>query len=60
MSSLPHCTKHYSECDTCLNREYDPFRCLRCKAGDHYEDENNLQDSITLQQLIKEIEDNEC
>ena len=48
----------FNECDTCLNREYDPFRCQLCKGGDHYEDEDKSE-SITLQQLIKEIEDRE-
>lgn len=54
------CTRQYRDCDTCLNREYDPFRCVRCKSGDHYEDEENTREFITLQQLIKEIEDKEC
>lgn len=34
----------YEECDTCLNREHDPFVCDDCEDGDLYESEEGLED----------------
>lgn len=42
----------YPECETCLNREYDPFQCDMCEEGSHYENEDS-EEFMTLQDLIQ-------
>ena len=39
----------YPECDSCLNREYDPFECEECVDADHYipEDEEGVDDAAS-------------
>lgn len=31
--------KKFPECEDCINKECDPFRCENCVNGDHYEGE---------------------
>lgn len=35
----------YPECDTCINREYDPFQCESCNHGSNYEPEDDGEDT---------------
>lgn len=37
-------SRDYPECDTCINREYDPFACEDCNDGSNYEPEDSEED----------------
>lgn len=36
----------YPECDTCINREFDPFQCESCNNGSNYEPEDDGEDTV--------------
>lgn len=43
--------KGYPECESCVNREFDPFQCDSCEDGSNYESEEE-QDFLTIHDLI--------
>lgn len=44
----------YPECETCVNRKYDPFLCKVCDNGDKYENDDEC-DYITVAELDEMI-----
>jgi hypothetical protein len=36
----------YPECDSCLNREFDPFQCESCDDGSNYEPEEEMAEEF--------------
>lgn len=42
--------KGFPECATCVNREFDPFECEKCKEGSNWEGEDDSEE-ITIHDL---------
>lgn len=42
-SSVMGGKSRYPECDSCINREFDPFQCAECKNGSNYEGEDDSE-----------------
>lgn len=34
----------YPECDSCINKEFDPFQCDTCEDGSNYESEDDSEE----------------
>jgi len=43
--------KGWPECNSCINREFDPFKCENCAAGGNYESEDDM-DALTVHELL--------
>lgn len=41
----------YPECDTCINREHDPFACEDCDEGSNYEPEDTEDEDDDFEEL---------
>lgn len=40
---MTNCGK-YPQCETCVNREFDPFQCAECVDGRNYEPHDSTDD----------------
>lgn len=52
----------YEECDSCVNRKYDPEQCEDCDDADNFEpyddmDEDSLHDTETEDMTIEQFKD---
>ena len=47
----------YPECETCINREFDPFACEDCEDGSNYEpeDDDDYEDTDSEDMNITEF-----
>jgi hypothetical protein len=48
---MPRCNK-YEECETCINKEYDPFQCETCEDGSNYESDDDAE-SLTITEFAE-------
>ena len=60
----PDMPRHqFVECETCVNKEFDPFRCSTCRNGSNYEGESCCDegdgdiDAQTLSEIIDLLKD---
>lgn len=52
----------YEECDSCINRKYDPEQCEDCDEADNFEpyddeDEGSLHDEEAEEMTIEQFKD---
>jgi len=52
----------YDECDSCVNRKYDPEQCEDCEDADNFEpyddfDEDSLHDTETEDMTIEQFKE---
>jgi len=46
----------FEECETCINREFDPFQCDSCEDASNYESEDNSEE-LTYTEFIDLFKD---
>jgi hypothetical protein len=51
MSDAPIAGRSFPQCDTCVNREYDPFECKRCVEGSHWQRDDDDVDWLTMHEF---------
>lgn len=34
----------FAECESCINKEFDPFRCETCVDGSNFEGEDDVEE----------------
>jgi hypothetical protein len=44
----------YEECESCLNREFDPFQCIDCEDAENFEPEDHSREPDVEEDLSYE------